>query len=203
MDNKLSSVQSLVTVFRKRARRLRLNSQVTLALVLVALGVGFYLFAFAERVVYFSGLRIRAASLIEEEKSSMSKGVKEKPADAEMQKLQKEINYLKEEMASLENDSKSLEFWIASLSTRVGAVLLLIFLVQILVTMYRYQVRLASYYDARADALDIAGKSNVNTLIQIIAALSPEGIEFGKVPKSPGENAVDLARNVLKLTERK
>jgi hypothetical protein len=43
-------------------------------------------------------------------------------------------------------------------ATRVSMVALALFLVQILVTMFRYYTRLAAFYDARADALVLVSR---------------------------------------------
>ena len=57
---------------------------------------------------------------------------------------------------------------------------LLLFLVQILVTLYRYNIRLASYYDARADALQLANGSSREEFFKLVFAISPENLEFGR-----------------------
>jgi hypothetical protein len=83
--------------------------------------------------------------------------------------------------------------------TRIGTVLLLIFLVQILVTLYRYNVRLSVYYEARADLLDVINPDVAAEDIDRLAdILTPGDINFGKSPSSPTQDAIDLAKQVLK-----
>jgi hypothetical protein len=75
--------------------------------------------------------------------------------------------------------------------TRFGVVLILVFLVQILVSLYRYNMRLAAFYFARADGLVLLSRmpSNLGTLVNIV---SPDKIDFGKPPKTPAEEATGL-----------
>jgi hypothetical protein len=106
---------------------------------------------------------------------------------------------------------------VSAFATRVGAVVLLLFLVQILVPLYRYNMKLSSYYDARADALAILCASraegvaedngaddahapvrtSVDTVERLVAALSPDSIDFGKAPATPSEHVVTFAKDVL------
>ena len=87
----------------------------------------------------------------------------------------------------------------STLTTRVGALLILVFLVQILINLYRYNIRLAAYYDARADALEIfaAGTFEGISMMELVRILSPEEVDFGKAPQSPVQHAVDLAREII------
>jgi len=79
----------------------------------------------------------------------------------------------------------------------------LLFLVQILVTLYRYNMRLASFYDARIDALKLAGSSTIKELGELIMHLSPEQLDFGKTPATVTEQAFDLAKTLLNRDARK
>jgi hypothetical protein len=95
--------------------------------------------------------------------------------------------------------NERLFFFLSALSTRVGSVLMLIFLVQILLSVYRYSVRMISYYEARADALLLYGGSDAGQLQQFVTTLSAERIEFGKSPSSPAEQAIELVKNMNEL----
>ena len=77
-------------------------------------------------------------------------------------------------------------------ATRIAVVALLIYLVQIMVNRYRYQLRLAKFYKGRAQALHLivavsAGRSPFEntSLGDLATALSPESIGFDKAPKPP------------------
>jgi hypothetical protein len=92
---------------------------------------------------------------------------------------------------------------VSELSTRVGSVMILLFLVQILVTMYRYNTRIASYYDARADALDLVAETlslDPNLKIEdwgkLVAQISPDNVDFGKMPKTPASEIIESIRDL-------
>ena len=86
-----------------------------------------------------------------------------------------------------------------SILIRVAAVLLIVFLVQTFITIFRYMTRLAGYYQARIDALQLAGGLDITItdLQRITTVFSPETYDFGKLPRTPTEQAVDLARTII------
>jgi hypothetical protein len=91
---------------------------------------------------------------------------------------------------------------ISAISTRVGAILLLIFLVQILVPLYRYTARLAAHYDACADALHLAfacgGTFDHPSFDALVSALLPKTADFGPPPAMPAEEVLKLATSLAK-----
>jgi len=89
--------------------------------------------------------------------------------------------------ASIPADANNLQIYIvSSLSQRIGAVLLLLFLVQILVSLYRYNIRLAAFLDARADVLDVFLDPDVDVPLRELAELfGPERLDFGRMPATP------------------
>ena len=99
---------------------------------------------------------------------------------AKMQKIGEQNESLWGALNAYLSTSEALRETIASLATRVGAVFLLLFLVQILVSLYRYNIRLASYYDARADALQLSNRSEGEEFAKLVLVLSPENLEFGR-----------------------
>ena len=90
-------------------------------------------------------------------------------------------------------------------TVRVTVVILIIFLVQILVNLFRYGTRLAAFYEARADALRIVLPKNsedpseieVDKYCQLIGVMAPDSLDFGKSPKSPVDSAVEIARQIV------
>jgi len=85
---------------------------------------------------------------------------------------------------------------ISAVMTRIGAVILLLFLVQILTPLFRYNVMLAAHYDARADSLSLvswtASTTDAQLLEQVVRSLSPDTIGFGPPPQSSAERAVEI-----------
>jgi Fe2+ transport system protein B len=88
-----------------------------------------------------------------------------------------------------------------SLLIRVVAVFLIMFLVQTFITIFRYSMRLSAYYQARADALALAdgAEITISDLQRITSVLSPETYDFGKTPRTPTEQAVDLAKEIIRF----
>jgi hypothetical protein len=89
---------------------------------------------------------------------------------------------------------------ISAISTRIGAILLLIFLVQILVPLYRYTVKLSTHYDACADTLELAfvhGEQIEHTkFVALLTALSPQVADFGAPPALPAAELVRMANEI-------
>lgn len=117
--------------------------------------------------------------------------------DARLEQLQKETIITKPTL-TVEEQWLSI---VSALSTRVGAVVLLLFLVQILVPLYRYYVRLATFFDARADALEMyaiygGAHQDIEACARILA---PDSVEFGSAPATPAKDAVELAKEILAL----
>jgi hypothetical protein len=79
-------------------------------------------------------------------------------------------------------------------ATRYGALAVVFFLVTILVPQYRYNVRLASYYQSRSDLIVLTnGNFPSGEFGQIVAAITPT-VDFGKAPKTPIEQLVEIAK---------
>jgi hypothetical protein len=88
---------------------------------------------------------------------------------------------------------------VSTVSQRVGIIVLLIFLLQILVPSYRYNIRLAAFYAARADALEILSTVPNNTLDNLIPIFSPDSLDYGRTVPSPTEHVVEMLKEVVKL----
>jgi hypothetical protein len=92
---------------------------------------------------------------------------------------------------------------------RITAVMFALFLVQFLISLYRYNIRLAGFYDARADALLLADQSSfpwimssVEEIDQIMRTLSPEAVDFGKTPRSALDQATRLMQGMGRMGDR-
>jgi hypothetical protein len=80
---------------------------------------------------------------------------------------------------------------------------MIIFLVSILTPLYRYNLRLASYYDARADALILMEtklRSAPAGFIRLVGAFTPT-LDFGKAPPTPIEQLVQLVQGTAARTK--
>jgi len=86
---------------------------------------------------------------------------------------------------------------ISSNLTRLSSLGIMFFLVAVLVPQYRYNMRMAAFYDARADSIRLAGAlptiTDINDLEKTILAMTPN-IDFGKAPATPIDQLVELVR---------
>lgn len=126
-------------------------------------------------------------------------------AKRDLENTTERIDQLQKQLATAKPGLTADDQWfsvVSALSTRVGAVVLLLFLVQILVPLYRYNIRLASFFDARADALEMYALYADIQLDKTQAfgrLLAPDGVEFGNPPATPAKQAFELAKEVLAI----
>jgi hypothetical protein len=99
---------------------------------------------------------------------------------------------------------------ISVLLTRTAVAVLVFFLAQILLGLYRYNARLEHYFTGRADALALKGEfafdklaSRQEVLLRLMNSLSAQSVDFGKVPNSPTQDALDLAKTILRAARPK
>lgn len=78
---------------------------------------------------------------------------------------------------------------VATAITRVGVVLIIVFLVQILMGLYRYNTKLIAYYSSRRDLLTL-WDGEQKALASLDQVLAPPQIDFGKEPKHPLEDVI-------------
>ena len=76
------------------------------------------------------------------------------------------------------------EALIAAAVTRFGIVILIIFLAQALINLYRYSLRLSAFYRARAVMLVLAN-GNLTVMEQAGKSLSPDHLSLGREPTTP------------------
>lgn len=68
------------------------------------------------------------------------------------------------------------------------------FFVSILVSLYRYNIRLAAFYTARADLLRLMGPTMTVSDFGLMAAALTPTLEFGKSPQPPIGQLVELVK---------
>jgi hypothetical protein len=77
-------------------------------------------------------------------------------------------------------------------ATRIGALVTMFFLVTILVPQYRYNIRMASFYEARSDSIALLSpdETGPDDLDKVVAIMTPN-IDFGKAPPTPWEQIIE------------
>ena len=83
---------------------------------------------------------------------------------------------------------------LSSLSTRIGALLLIVFLVQILAGLYRYSARMAAHYEASADVLSFANDLGDR---DPVALLSNAHVDFEKAPQTPAVHIREIVAGTV------
>ncbi|BCE03698.1 hypothetical protein [Marinicellulosiphila megalodicopiae] len=79
--------------------------------------------------------------------------------------------------------------------TRLGAVMLAIFMMQILLSFFRYYTRLANYYGTYIVALTSVADRDENQFNDIISRINPEAINFGKDPQISYDRMFEIMKN--------
>jgi hypothetical protein len=79
-------------------------------------------------------------------------------------------------------------------ATRIGALVTLFFLVTILVPQYRYNIRMASFYEARSDSLGMLPEQmSAEDFNKVVEIMTPN-IDFGKAPPTPWEQIIEVIK---------
>lgn len=104
----------------------------------------------------------------------------------------------KESKISVSSGS-STSFLIQTNITRFGSLIIMIFVVGLLMSLYRYCMRLSAFYDARADALRLHDKKGfyIDQFKKAADAMTPT-TDFGKQPSHPSQHAVELTKELMK-----
>jgi hypothetical protein len=84
--------------------------------------------------------------------------------------------------------------YISTLTTRIGFIVILFFVLQTLIRIYRYNTKLAHFYSARADALRAQPGSGI-TLKTLVESLSPDAIDLG-MARTSFEQVADIMKQV-------
>ncbi len=142
------------------------------------------------------------------------------PLDPESQvSLVNKLSAMKDDRKSIEEDLKAmteseskndiLKQGLNGLA-RLAVLGLLIYLVQIFVNLHRYYTKLASFYRARSDSLVLVQAAGTDLkdvtsvpFSDLTRALSPEDLDFGKTPKSPIQDAVEIAKELVRFEKAK
>ncbi len=77
---------------------------------------------------------------------------------------------------------------------RIGVIGMLVFLTQILISLYRYNSRLISFYGSRRDALLLAGGDSTDKIRELTDVLFPSKLDFGREPRHPLQEMIGFLR---------
>ena len=96
-------------------------------------------------------------------------------------------------------EDRPIQTVISSLSTRIGSVFLIVFLVKILTNLFRYSVRMAAHFESRADILSLEDVSDDRAA----ELLRTDTIDFDKMPKAPTKEVKDVILEILRAVAPK
>lgn len=91
---------------------------------------------------------------------------------------------------------------IFTLTERIGTIVILLIMVHYLMSLARYNLRLAAFYQARRDTIhlnemeELPRPEDVDDLGRMMEALSPDGLDFGRSPKTAVDLAMQFARTI-------
>jgi hypothetical protein len=224
------AVRIVVHGLRRRARLATLAANASLILIVISLLGGLLIFRSAESSAAAGqvegAIRYREAEL--ESLDHESSGLRDELAKAvaadevklanklpsstivlddikqRISEVRKQMDAARTEMRSISDSAlhPDVTYLWSVLSTKVGSSLLILFLVQILITLYRYSTRVAAFYEARADALQIASEVDGLSLKDLVDALSADKVDFGKAPVPPSQMIINALQSALeKATE--
>jgi len=116
---------------------------------------------------------------------------------AGLERLQDEVGGLKEQPAAPSSGKDDLFVRLLQTSiTRFGLLAVVGFFVSILVSLYKYNVRLAAFYMARADVLRLCAPNITISDFALIATILSPTVEFGKAPQPPLGQLLEMAKTV-------
>jgi hypothetical protein len=90
-----------------------------------------------------------------------------------------------------------LAYSVGGLVIRIGAVLIGIFVMQVLINFVRYNTRMYFHW-SMCSALVRLSRGNHTVIKEIASTLMPSSIDFGKMPGSPAEKVFDGVQSSIK-----
>ena len=88
---------------------------------------------------------------------------------------------------------------LSTLSTRLGSIFLVIFLVRILTAIFRHSARMAAHYESCADICSLGEVSKTDAM----SILYADDIGFDKVPKSPMSEITEIVQKAVDAARTK
>jgi len=115
------------------------------------------------------------------------------------EKVHTELLKRKKEIAELENDNdnsdEKLYSLISSSVIRIGISLIIFFIAQIFLRLYRYSLQLSDFFESKSDAL-VLGKEEDRTIEEFSEFLKTDKITLGPLPKTPTNELIELLKIV-------
>ncbi|MDK1310327.1 hypothetical protein [Pseudoalteromonas ardens] len=202
---------SVIEKLQKRANELKLVCRLIALAIALCIATGISLFYLADTNARNFDPAFQTKKIMDQHNHLFSDGsrygLNRKPEAITEEEFKKEVKIISDGIASLEkrfiddankNKSESHMVIVSSLSTRIGIIFLLVFLVQILVSMLRYNLKLAALYNSRADTLRLVKNVSDLDISYLKELFRTDNIQFtGPEANSAVEQAVDLAKAIM------
>lgn len=218
-------LREVFTILRLRSKQLRRSAAIYLAVIAFAIAGGLLLYVQAEvavgtdqtfrmidaaqEAVQSAAKRLnedreRVIQFHEEEQSENSKRSSTRTSLDEVRVAKSEVQFERalEHLSKLQLAvaTQHPDRWpgtVAGIWLRAGVILLTGVLTQLLLGLYRYNLRMAAFYDGRADALLLlssgASRASYGELVELLSGTT---VRFGTEPKMVPRDIVDLVRAV-------
>jgi hypothetical protein len=184
---------------RARAKRLRGTGHLIFGTIILLVLLSFVMFQSADQgavSMYYnfsSPLEARAQELTYEIKD-LTRTQGEPGNAALLNQKREDLQKLDARLAEMSPPRSLPMYLLTVLSTKLAAILFVVFFVQLLGGIYRYLTRLAFFLDSRADVLELVGSTpDAATLVEIL--VPEKTVEMDQMPSFP---VLDQLRDVLK-----
>jgi hypothetical protein len=217
---------TVVRDLRRRAARLRAAAGSNVVMIVFTLLMGFVIFASAGRRatiesnprsvldLEFFDIYNRTLASVDNELLKLTEEQSKTPMPIEVFKLRVDLlNQRKADIKARFNEQRgvpttpeetnTVRYVVNFLGSKLGSVVVLIFLVQILVSLYRYNVRLAAFNDSRADLLQTLPKGVALKVKDSMEIFPSQTLTFGKEPSTPLKELADVAVAALSSAKGK
>jgi hypothetical protein len=195
-----------------RARRARRSAWYSAALIIItvfAMIVFFYGVRAVDRYMYADiGFKLSDTAKFnlvtlakqKEDRTAPTEDPKltEKKLDLELKKA--ELDLRRAELNKGAEESSRMLSVITDSATKIGAVLISIYLIQILLGLMRYHFKLADHLATISDALKISN-DDIDKLIKMTEAIGVAHIDFGKNPQTPIDKLTEIIKGVAGQVE--
>ena len=93
-------------------------------------------------------------------------------------------------------------FYLLALN-RFGPLVVVFFFSSLLITLYKYNSRLISFYYARLFAMDeLDNETSIGKFSELVSIFSPDNLDYGKSPRTPTDIAGDIATKVAEKLDQ-
>lgn len=196
-DNQLSTISISL---KKRANQARRSAWISAILIFLTVFLIVTLF-YGGSLIYkskYDQLRYDIYKIKEQITKNVASNNEESSSgnmELQIKKAELELKMAEQNLASRE--SFGLTFTITESVTKIGSIVISLYLIQILFNLMRYHFKVADHYEVVSEAIKIA-QDDIDKLKSVISLISVGHIDFGKTPHSPVETIAEIVNGLSK-----